>query len=159
MKLKLKYPKAQAKEFLNLKQTHKMKKLALLLLCVATLGLVSCQKDTIVNNAPNNLTIIKYIEANQWQLSSDGSTYSATIVDNRIDERTFEDDGILVYTSRGDKNYYEQLPFVYNVDAYSYTVTPGSITIEIQSSDNQDFQPVKPTSRTRVKIVLLESFQ
>lgn len=134
-----------------------MKKLTLLLLCIATLGLASCKKDTIVG--PNNLTIIKYIEANQWQLSNDGLTYSATINEPSINRTTFENDGILVYVSRGNTDFYEQLPFVYNVDAYSYSVTPGSLTIDVQSSDNQDFQPIKPTGRTRVKIVLLESFQ
>jgi len=135
-----------------------MKKLSLLLLCVATLGLVSCKKDTIVNNAANNLTIIKYIEPNAWTLVDD-FTYSATLADNRIDERTFEDDGILVYVSRGNTNFYEQIPFVYDTQAYSYTVSKGSISIDIQSSDFQSAAPVKPNSTTRVKIVLLESFQ
>lgn len=144
---------------LTLQNTHNMKKITLLLLCIATLGLASCKKDTIVQNSNNNLTIIKYIEPSQWQLSSDGYTYYAVINDNRIDTRTFEDDGILVYTSRGDNNTYEQLPFVYNVDAYSYSVSKGQIEIDIQSSDNQDTQPIKPTTRTRVKIVLIESFQ
>jgi len=137
-----------------------MKKSILLLLCIATLGLASCKKDTIVqNNSANNLTIVKYIEPNQWVLSADGLTYSATISDNRIDSRTFEDDGILAYISRGDTNIYEQLPFVYNVDAFSYSVKQGSLTIDVQSSDNQDVTPIKPTTRTRVKIVLIESFQ
>lgn len=136
-----------------------MKKLTLLLLCIATLGLASCEKDTIIQNGANNLTIIKYIEANQWQLSADGKTYYAILNDARIDDRTFEDDAILVYTSVGDGNSYEQLPFVYNVDAYSYSVQKGSIEIDIQSSDYQATQPIKPTTRTRVKIVLLESFQ
>ena len=137
-----------------------MKKLTLLLICIASLGLASCKKDTIVqNSSANNLTIIKYIEPSQWVLSSDGLTYSATLTDNRIDARTFEDDGILTYISRGNNNIYEQLPFVYNVDAYSYSVTQGALTIDIQSSDNQDVQPIKPTTRTRVKIVLIESFQ
>ena len=136
-----------------------MKKLTLLLLCIATLGLASCKKDTIVQNGSNNLTLIKYIEPNQWQLSNDGFTYSATINDNNIDARTFEDDGILVYVSRGNTNTYEQLPFVYDVEAYSYSVTQGSITIDIQSSDFQAATPIKPTTRTRVKIVLIESAQ
>ena len=136
-----------------------MKKLTLLFICIASLGLASCKKDTIVQQGANNLTIIKYIEANQWQLSTDGLTYYAIINDSRIDSRTFEDDGILVYTSVGDGNSYEQLPFVYNVDAYSYSVQPGSLEIDIQSSDNQDTKPIKPTTRTRVKIVLIESFQ
>ena len=136
-----------------------MKKLTLLLLCITTLGLVSCKKDTIVNNAANNLTIIKYIEPSAWQLSTDGFTYSATIVDNRIDDRTYEDDGILVYVARGNGNFYEQMPFVYDAQSYSYSVTPGSISIDIQSSDFQAATPIKPNSTTRVKIVLLESFQ
>ena len=135
-----------------------MKKLTLLLICIASLGLASCKKDTIVQSA-NNLTIIKYIEPNQWQLSTDGLTYYAVINESRIDPRTFEDDGILTYISRGDNNTYEQLPFVYNVDAYSYVIRQGSIEIDIQSSDNQDTAPIKPTTRTRVKIVLIESAQ
>lgn len=135
-----------------------MKKLTLLLICIASLGLASCKKDTIVQSA-NNLTIIKYIEPNQWQLSSDGLTYYAVINESRIDPRTFEDDGILTYISRGDNNTYEQLPFVYNVDAYSYVIRQGSIEIDIQSSDNQDTAPIKPTTRTRVKIVLIEFAQ
>lgn len=135
-----------------------MKKLALLLLCVATLGLVSCKKDTIVNQAPNNLTIIKYIEPSAWSLVDD-YTYSVTLQDSRIDKRTYEDDGILVYVSRGNTNFYEQIPFVYDTQSYSYTVSQGSISIDIQSSDFQSAAPVKPNSTMRVKIVLLESFQ
>ncbi len=135
-----------------------MKKLTLLLLCVATLGLASCKKDTIVNQTPNNLTIIKYIEPSAWSLV-DNFTYSATIQDSRIDKRTFEDDGILVYVSRGNTNFYEQIPFVYDTQSYSYTVSQGSISIDVQSSDFQSAAPVKPNSTMRVKIVLLESFQ
>ena len=85
-----------------------MKKLTLLLICIASLGLASCKKDTIVQNSANNLTIIKYIEPNQWVPSADGFTLSAALTDNRIDLRTFEDDGVLVYISRGNGNSYEQ---------------------------------------------------
>ena len=136
-----------------------MKKLTLLLICIASLGLASCKKDTIVQNSANNLTIIKYIEPNQWVSSADGFTLSAALTDNRIDARTFEDDGILVYISRGNGNSYEQLPFVYDVQAYSYTVSQGRIDIDIQSSDFQSAIPDKPTTKARVKIVLIESSQ
>jgi hypothetical protein len=136
-----------------------MKKISLLLLCIATLGLASCKKETFVNSAPNNLTIIKYIEPSAWTLSNDGFTYSATIMDNRIDQRTYNDDGVLVYVSRGNTNFYEQIPFVYDALSYSYTVTPGSISFDVQSSDFQQATPVKPNSTMRVKIVLLESFK
>ncbi len=121
--------------------------------------MVSCKKDTYVNNTANNLTIIKYIDPNAWALSNDGFSYSATVFDNRIDQRTYDDDGILVYVSRGNGNFYEQIPFVYDTQAYSYTVTPGSLSIDVQSSDYQDAAPTKPTSVMRVKIVLLESFR
>ncbi len=140
------------------KQTYKMKRITLLLL-VATLGLVSCKKDTIVNNKVNNLTIIKYIEPTAWKLSTNGFTYDATITDSRIDARTYEDDGILVYVSRGNTTFYEQMPFVYDAQSYSYTVTPGSISIDVQSSDYQEAAPIKPTTTMRVKIVLIESSQ
>lgn len=136
-----------------------MKKLHLILLCVTILGMVSCKKDTYVNNTANNLTIIKYIDPNAWALSNDGFSYSATVFDNRIDQRTYDDDGILVYVSRGNGNFYEQIPFVYDTQAYSYTVTPGSLSIDVQSSDYQEAAPTKPTSVMRVKIVLLESFR
>ena len=135
-----------------------MKKVSLILLCVATIGMLSCKKETYVSNA-NNLTLIKYIEPSAWALSNDGFTYSATIMDNNIDNRTYADDGILVYISRGNANYYEQIPFVYDAQTYSYTVTPGSISIDIQSSDFQEATPIKPSSTMRVKIVLLESMQ
>lgn len=136
-----------------------MKKLTLILLCIATLGLASCKKDTIVQQGANNLTIIKYIEPSAWQASSDGFTLSASLIENRIDPRTFQNDAILVYISRNDGTFYEQLPFVYDVQAYSYTVSEGRIDIDIQSSDFQEAIPDRPTGRTRVKIVLIESFQ
>ena len=136
-----------------------MKNLTLLLLCIASLGLASCKKDTIIENGANNLTIIKYIEPTQWTTSTDGFTLSAALTDNRIDARTFEDDGILVYISRGNGSYYEQLPFVYDVQSYSYTVSQGRIDVDIQSSDFQSAIPEKPITRTRVKIVLIGSSQ
>jgi len=136
-----------------------MKKLTILMLCIATLGLASCKKDTIVQNGVNNLTIIKYIQPNEWKASANGFTLSAALLDNRIDERTFEDDGVLVYISRGDNNVYEQLPFVYDVNSYSYAMSQGRVDLDIQSSDFQNAIPTRPTTVTRVKIVLIESFQ
>ncbi|RDC56098.1 hypothetical protein DU508_10765 [Pedobacter chinensis] len=134
-----------------------MKKLTILMLCIATLGLVSCKKETIIT--PNNLTIIKYINPSDWKASTDGFTLSAALPDNNIDIRTFENDGILVYISRGDNNVYEQLPFTYDTQAFSYAVSEGRIDIDLQSSDFQHAIPDRPTTRTRVKIVLIESYR
>ncbi|MFW0715928.1 hypothetical protein [Pedobacter sp. N23S346] len=136
-----------------------MKKLTILMLCIATLGLASCKKDPVVQNGANNLTIIKYIQPSEWQSSSNRFTLSAAILDNRIDARTFEDDGVLVYISRGDNNVYEQVPFVYDTNSYSYAISQGRIDLDIQSSDFQEAIPDRPTTVTRVKIVLIESFQ
>ncbi len=133
-----------------------MKKITLLLLCIATLGLASCQKDTIVNSATNNnITLLKTIQPNQWFLSNDGFTYSADIVDSRIGE--YEEDGILVYINRNNQGFYEQIPFVYDTQSYSYTQNNGSLTLDIQSADVQATAPIRPTTPMTVKIVMIES--
>jgi len=128
--------------------------------CIATLGLASCKKDTIVQDIPNR-TIITYINPSNWTADSDGITlYSIINIADVLDEATFEQDGILVYISRGDNNTYEQIPNVYNLDSYSYLVDKQSKTLEIdlQRSDRSSY-PLTPTTRTRVKIVLVRSQQ
>ncbi len=134
-----------------------MKKLIILMLCIATLGMASCKKETLVG--PNNLTLIKYINPNDWQTSANRFTISAALIDTRIDLKTLENDGILVYVSRGNNGVYEQLPFTYDTQAYSYAVSEGRIDIDIQSSDFQAAIPDRPTTVTKVKIVLIESYQ
>lgn len=134
-----------------------MKKLVLLLLCFTTLGLVSCQKDTIVNQTTPNITIIKDITPSQWILSNDNLTLSAEIRDNLIDKFHVDNEGTLVYISYNSGQSYIQLPFVYNVDAYSYEVYNGGLSIDIQSSDFQDRAPIRPSSNVRIKIVLVAS--
>jgi len=137
-----------------------MKKLTFLLLCITTLGLVSCKKDTIIQNIPNQ-TIIATINPTDWRQDTDGSTlYSILDISDVLDEATFEDDGILVYISRGDNDTYEQIPNVYGLVSYSYLVDKFAKTIEIdaQRSDRTGYPPT-PASRTRIKIVLVRSQQ
>lgn len=131
-----------------------MKKLTIILLCITTIGLVSCQKDNYVNSN-NNITLLKTIQPNEWKLSADGYSYTASIVDGRIGK--YEEDGTLVYITRNNQTFYEQIPFVYDTQSYSYTQTNGSISIDIQSSDFQNDAPIKPNSTTKVKIVIIES--
>lgn len=131
-----------------------MKKITLLLLFIATLGLASCQKESFVNSN-DNLTLIKSIQPNEWKLSNDGFTYTATIVDSRIGQ--YDEDGILTYIVRDNQSFYEQIPFVYDTQSYSYTQSNGSISIDIQSADFQEAAPKKPLNTMKVKIVLLES--
>ncbi|PWS30503.1 hypothetical protein [Pedobacter paludis] len=131
-----------------------MKKLTFLLLCITTIGLVSCKKDTIVQSA-QNIVIVRDVTPNQWVLSTNGQTYSADLAISAIDAYHVDNEGTLVYISYNNGASYIQLPFVYNVDAYSYEVYPGGLSIDIQSSDLQNRAPVRPTSSVRVKVVLI----
>ena len=116
-----------------------MKKLTLLLLCIATLGLASCKKDTIINQTTPNRTIVLNVEP--------------TVPE--IDQFSLDNEAVLVYISYDNGATYLQMPFVYNVDAYSTVISKGKVEIDIQSSDYQATTPVKPTARVRVKVVLI----
>jgi len=134
-----------------------MKKLLLLILCTTTLGLVSCKKDTIVEQ-PSSRTYNFDIQPNQWVLSGDGLSYTYEWSKSAIDQITVDDEGVLVYLSHPiNAKSYIQLPYVYNVDAYSYELFNGGIAIDVQSSDNQDVTPIKPTRIIRAKVVVIPS--
>jgi hypothetical protein len=139
------------------KHTHNMKKLTLLLICIASLGLASCKKDTIVNQTTPNITIIRDVSPSQWVLSANSQTYSVDLNIGAIDQYHIDNEGTLVYISYNDGKSYIQLPFVYNIDAYSFEVYPGGLSIDIQSSDLQNRAPIKPTSNVRIKVVLVAS--
>ena len=132
-----------------------MKKLTILMLCIATLGLASCKKDTIVQPANAILTVVKDISPNAWVLSNDQKTFTADISVPEIDQYHVDNEGTLVYISYNSGASYIALPFVYNVDAYSFEVYKGGVSIDVQSSDYQATTPIKPTSTVRVKIVLV----
>jgi hypothetical protein len=134
-----------------------MKKTLLLLICTATLGLVSCKKDTIVQETPNR-TFVYTVQPNQWVLSGDGLSYSTDLIVDEIDQISIDDEGLLVYMSHPlIPSSYVQLPYVYNTDAYSYEMYDGGITIDVQSSDYQDRTPIPPSKAVQVKIVLIPS--
>lgn len=132
-----------------------MKKFTILMLCIATLGLASCKKDTIVQPGNAILTVVKDISTNAWVLSNDGKTFTADISVPEIDQYHIDNEGTLVYISYNSGASYIALPFVYNVDAYSFEVYKGGVSIDVQSSDYQATTPIKPTSTVRVKIVLV----
>lgn len=132
-----------------------MKKLTILMLCIATLGLASCKKETLVQPSNAILTVVKDVSSSAWTLSSDGKTFTANIPVPEIDQFHIDNEGTLVYISYNSGASYIALPFVYNVDAYSYEVYKGGISIDVQSADYQATTPIKPTSTVRVKIVLV----
>ncbi len=138
-----------------MQNTHNMKKITLLLLCIATLGLASCKKDTIINQTTPNRTIIFNVSANDWILSSDKLTYYKTLPVPEIDQINMDNEGVLVYISFDNGATYLQMPFVYDVDAYSTSISKGQVEIDIQSSDFQSNQPLKPTKNAKVKVVLI----
>jgi hypothetical protein len=134
-----------------------MKKLLLLLLCTTTLGLVSCKKDTIIEETPNR-TIIFNIQPNEWKLSQDGGTYTASIGIEEIDQLNVDIEGILVYLDH-PKNIdsYIALPYVFEGAAYSYEHFDGGIRIDIQRAEYSTFNPSRPTIPIRLKVVLIPS--
>lgn len=135
-----------------------MKKYLLLLLCTITIGLSSCEKEVYIpNDTLPNLTILKYVTPNQWVSSNNGTTLSVDIPVSDIDRDTFENDDISLMISRQDDDTYEKIPFVYDAQSYSYEVRPGFVTLYIQTSGDARLIPVRPTTTTRVKIVLITS--
>lgn len=125
------------------------------MLCIATLGLASCKKETLVG--PQNIVIVRDISPNQWALINNGETYSMNLSVGEIDQYHIDNEGTLVYISYNNGASYTQLPFVYNVDAYSYLVYNGGLSIDIESPDRQSRGPNRPTSNVRVKIILVST--
>ncbi|MNJ87529.1 hypothetical protein D3C87_50500 [compost metagenome] len=138
-------------------QTHKhMKKLILLLLCTATLGLASCKKDTIIQENPNR-TYNFTIQPNQW-IRTDATTFTAEIRTGAIQPITVDDDGVLLYVTHPvNSSSYVQVPYTFDQLAYSYELFDGGFAIDIQSSDLQNTTPVPPTVPILVKLVVIES--
>jgi hypothetical protein len=134
-----------------------MKKLLLLLLCTTTLGLVSCKKDTIIEETPNR-TIILNIQPNEWVTTNNGQTITVDLSIPEIDQLNVDIEGILVYLDHPvNVNSYIQLPYVYSGSAYSYEQFNGGIAIDIQRSEYATANPQKPTIPIRVKVVLIPS--
>ncbi|RZL06923.1 MAG: hypothetical protein EOO89_23785 [Pedobacter sp.] len=135
-----------------------MKKLLLLLLCTTTLGLVSCKKDNLIQETPNR-TYKFEIQPNQWVLSSDGLSYTYEWSNsNVINDDTLDEDGVLVYLNHPlnvDSDI--QLPYVFDVDAYSYELYRGGLRIDIQSSDLQAPAPRRPNVVVYGKVVVIRS--
>ncbi len=132
-----------------------MKKLTILFLCMATLGLASCKKDTIINQTTPNRTVVLNVASTAWTLSTNGLTYYTILNVPEIDQFSLDNEAILVYISYDNGATYLQMPFVYDVDAYSTVISKGKVEIDIQSSDNQATTPIKPTVNVRVKVVLI----
>ena len=135
-----------------------MKKALLLFFCAATVMLSSCKKTVYVpDETLPNQTILINIQPNAWQASANGETLSAHLEVPELDDDTFANDDVSLMISRFSNNVYEKIPFVYDGLSYSYSITPGAIDIDIQTSDDQNRIPTRPTTVTVVKVVLITS--
>ncbi|MDR6786600.1 hypothetical protein ABIE26_005214 [Pedobacter africanus] len=133
-----------------------MKKLIFLLLCTATLGLVSCKKDTIVQNILPR-TIIYDIPASGWKTSDGGYTYSTTIKVPENNEDFNQAGGVIVSLSfDSQKRVYDGLPNVVAGLSYNFAYEPGYVTIFIEDVAGLKIG-TPPTGTIRSKIVLVDS--
>lgn len=134
-----------------------MKKLLFLILCTTTLGLVSCKKDTIINETPNR-TFIYTIKPSSWTLNADKTTYTTILDIPEIDDVTLDDEGVLIYiTDPENANVQKPLPHTFDMHAYSYEFTQGEIRVFIQSSDDIDLIPQAPTKPITAKVIIIPS--
>lgn len=140
-----------------------MKKLTLLLFCIATLVLASCKKTTVIqqDNSLPNQTVLFTINAGDWtQDTQDGQTlFKILDLSKYLDPATFENYGLLVYISEGDNDTYSQIPNVYNQLSYSYLLDKNkrSLEIDLQRSDRATQYPTIPNFPIRVKVVFVTS--
>lgn len=124
-----------------------MKKLILLFICIASLGLASCKKDTIINQTTPNRTIIFDRTSASWIPNTGGGFYVDLIADE-IDLINLKDEGVLVYIATDGVNAtgYYQLPNA--VSNFDYEIYEGRIRIFYDGT-------TRPSSLTRIKVVLI----
>lgn len=134
-----------------------MKNKLLLLLCIATLGLASCKKDTYIQDTPNR-TIILEIQPMDWVVTNNGGTITTDVLIDAIDQYNVDVEGILVYLDHPvNVNGYIALPYTYSGSSYSYEHFNGGIAIDIQRSEFSTQNPTVPTVPIRLKVVLIPS--
>ncbi len=135
-----------------------MKKSILLLLFIASIGLVSCEKEVYVpNDTIPNITFVDYIQPDKWSYNATDQSYSFTIDAPEIDKATFDNDDVSLMISRGDDSVYDKIPFVYDGLSWSYDITLGHVTLYVQTSGTSPEIPAKPTTTTKVKVVIIRS--
>jgi hypothetical protein len=134
-----------------------MKKLILLLLCTATLGLVSCKKETIIRD-PETRTIVINVAPGNWISNADGSTLTKFVPIQEIDAYNVDIEGILVYLDHpAVSSSYIQLPYTYNGETFTYEHLEGGINLDIQRAAYATENPIAPTGTLRLKVVLIPS--
>lgn len=133
-----------------------MKKLALLLLCITTLGLVSCKKDTYITQELKAKTYNYEILPSDWKINPNGS-YTATWNNKKFDGITLEDEGVMVYFEHPvTASSFIQLPYTFNYSTFSYELFNGGIAFDAQDTRNL-LNSVAPNYNILVKVVVVPS--
>jgi hypothetical protein len=124
---------------------------------MATLGLASCKKDTIIQDTPNR-TIVTTIPVSAWVPNSDGRGYTAEVPIPEIDQLNVDIEGILVYLDHpAETSSYIAVPYVYGGNSYSYEHYNGGVAIDIQTATFSSALAIKPNVPIRIKVVLIPS--
>jgi hypothetical protein len=131
-----------------------MKKL-LSILCVSIIAMTaaSCKKDTIVQ-PNNNRTYIQQVLTEKWS-NYNSTTLSADLTLPELNDVSNENDAVLVYIAYGKDAPWEQIPEVFDGQAFSFTHNPGHVTLYTQNSTGGG-APTPPDD-IYVKIVVVES--
>ncbi|MFL5788891.1 MAG: hypothetical protein ACJ748_12610 [Flavisolibacter sp.] len=130
-----------------------MKKIYLsLFFAILIVGFTSCRKEYISNPVDTNQTIVISVPDEAWA-TSDGIHYSASLNVPEITPYFNETGEVLVYLSYGD-GIYEQIPEITNNISYTFSHSPGNLTIYAQDLNESG---IIPPYNTTVKIVLVHS--
>ncbi|RCH55462.1 hypothetical protein DJ568_06090 [Mucilaginibacter hurinus] len=133
-----------------------MKKILTLVLLIGVAVVSSSCRKEITQVVQPNQTIHFTVNANDWELGNDDYTYSVTLDIPEIDNYFQENGAVLVYISSDGGSTYEQVPEVYNGQAFSFSHTRGGIQIDSQPYDGQTPALDNPGGML-VKVVLVDS--
>ncbi len=112
----------------------------------------SCKKEYVAV-ANDNQTISIPVQSADWATNDYGVTYSVSLNVPEITYNFNQTGEVLVYISYGN-NVYEQIPEVYGNTSYSFTHSPGVVTVYAQDINHKSM--IDPGNVT-IKIVLAGS--
>ncbi|SHF12288.1 hypothetical protein [Pedobacter caeni] len=137
-----------------------MKRILLLLIATATLGLASCKKDNVIQENVPNKTIIFTIQPGDWKATTDKSAFFAEYSIPAIDQLNVDEEGILVYFDHPVKNTsFIQLPYTFEGASYSYEHFDGGLSFDLQRANFVNEDPKQPTVPIKVKVILIPSMR
>jgi hypothetical protein len=133
-----------------------MRKLILLLLCTATLGLASCKKDNIIQQNIIPRTILTDLAPSSWKTTNGGKSYFTTVNVPENDANFNQSGGVIVSLSfDSQRKVFDALPNVVDGFSYNFTSEPGYVVIYVEDVNRQVINP--PNGPIRAKIVLVDS--